>query len=56
MRQVSQTAEQRAKFLLPTEWDVVTTLSGESERILRAGLIIPIQATRGAKVGGWRPT
>lgn len=39
-------AEQRAKFLLPTEWDVVTMLSGESERTLFAGLVVPVQAMR----------
>jgi transcription elongation factor SPT6 len=39
-------AEQREKFLLPSEWEVVTMLSGESLRTLRPGYLISIQATR----------
>ncbi|KAF8625819.1 hypothetical protein AX15_005199 [Amanita polypyramis BW_CC] len=38
--------EQRDKFLLPNEWEVVTMLSGESPRTLRPGLIVSIQAMR----------
>ena len=39
-------AEQRDKFLLPDEWEVVTMLSGESRRTLRPGYLISVQATR----------
>ncbi|KAK2466864.1 hypothetical protein APHAL10511_001122 [Amanita phalloides] len=39
-------AEQRDKFLLPNEWEVVTMLSGESQRTLRPGFLISVQAVR----------
>lgn len=39
-------AEQRDVFLLPNEWDVVTMLSGESERTLRLGFLVSVQAIR----------
>ncbi|KAG6814391.1 hypothetical protein H0H92_010977 [Tricholoma furcatifolium] len=38
--------EVRDKFRLPTSWDVVTMLSGETQRTLRVGLIVSAQVTR----------
>ncbi|KAF8636737.1 hypothetical protein AX17_003540 [Amanita inopinata Kibby_2008] len=42
-------AEQRDKFLLPNEWEVVTMLSGETPRTLRVGLIVPVLVVRVSK-------
>lgn len=41
--------EQRATFPTLSDWDVLTMLSGETERTLRPGLIISIQVVRIAK-------
>lgn len=41
--------EQRAPFPLPTAWDVLTMLSGESPRTLRVGLIISVLVIRPRK-------
>ncbi|KAG6874201.1 hypothetical protein C0995_003747 [Termitomyces sp. Mi166 len=39
-------AEIREKFRLPTSWDVVTMLSGETPKTLRIGLIVSTQVVR----------
>lgn len=39
-------AEIRDKFRLPTSWDVVTMLSGETPKTLRIGLIVSTQVVR----------
>ncbi|KAG5728025.1 Transcription elongation factor SPT6 [Termitomyces sp. T112] len=39
-------AEIRDKFRLPTSWDVVTMLSGETPKTLRIGLIVSAQVVR----------
>ncbi|KAG6845335.1 hypothetical protein H0H87_010792 [Tephrocybe sp. NHM501043] len=38
--------EQRDAFRLPTSWDVVTMLSGETSKTLRVGLIVSAQVVR----------
>ncbi|KAI0670362.1 transcription elongation factor Spt6 [Trametes maxima] len=38
--------ERRADFILPTDWDVLTMLTGETRRTLRLGLIVSVQAVR----------
>ncbi|KAG6900843.1 hypothetical protein C0993_009961 [Termitomyces sp. T159_Od127] len=39
-------SESRDKFRLPTSWDVVTMLSGETPKTLRIGLIVSTQVVR----------
>lgn len=39
-------AEQREKFRLPTEWDILTMLSGETPHTLRVGLIVSVLVLR----------
>ncbi|KDQ60952.1 hypothetical protein JAAARDRAFT_55682 [Jaapia argillacea MUCL 33604] len=39
-------AEQRTKFPLPSSWEVLTTLSGETQRTLRVGLIVSVLVQR----------
>lgn len=38
--------EKRSDFVLPTDWEVVTMLTGETTRTLRTGLIVSVQAVR----------
>ncbi|KAI0647073.1 transcription elongation factor Spt6 [Trametes meyenii] len=38
--------ERRADFILPTDWEVMTMLTGETRRTLRVGLIVSVQAVR----------
>lgn len=38
--------EKRQDFVLPTDWDVITMLTGETTRTLRTGLIVSVQAVR----------
>lgn len=38
--------EQRNKFVLPSDWDILTMLSGETPRTLRVGLIVTTQVQR----------
>ncbi|TBU50800.1 transcription elongation factor SPT6 [Dichomitus squalens] len=38
--------EKRRGFVLPTNWEVVTMLTGETPRTLRTGLIVSVQAVR----------
>lgn len=39
-------AEQRESFKLPSDWDIITMLSGETQRTLRVGLIVSALVTR----------
>lgn len=39
-------SEQREKFLMPGPWEVLTTLSGETKRTLRVGLIVSVVVVR----------
>ena len=38
--------EKRADFVKPTDWDVLTMLTGETRRTLHVGLIVSVQAVR----------
>ncbi|KAF9013878.1 SH2 domain-containing protein [Cyathus striatus] len=39
-------AEQRQQFVVPTEWEILTMLSGETTRTLRVGLVVPVLVLR----------
>lgn len=39
-------AEQRNKFVLPSDWEILTMLSGETPRTLEVGLIVTTQVQR----------
>ena len=44
-------SEKRAKFRLPTDWEILTMLSGETRKTLEVGFIVSAQVSRITKEG-----